>query len=309
MRLPRTGTAQIMKRLNRLCSSLPGLLDRPVPSSPFSLAEAQVLLEIREAREQGAAGLEDLVGLETGYFEEVLGRLERNGFIERSSAGVHGVICLTGRALRALDGMSQETLSLGPLGGLSRGDLQSLDDSLTTMERLLVPAKAPSRREPAIRWDIRPGDIGSVIRMHALIYSQECGYNLEFEAYVAGTLQEFAQGYSPEKDRLWMAEVPGAMVGCIGIVGRPGPQGQLRWLLVHPVYRGAGLGSRLISEAVGFCRDSGFGSAYLLTTSDQQDAIAMYRRAGFRKTWENPVKAWGKDLVEERYDLVLGKEN
>ena len=303
MILPLNSAGHLMRRLNRLCSSLPCLLERPVPSSPFSLAEAQVLLEIRQAREQGAAGLSDLVGLELGYLDDVLGRLERGGFVERSSTGEH-TVSLTGKALRALDSMGQP---LGALGSISRGDLQRLADSLATLEDLLFQGEAPSR-EPEIRWSIRPGDIGSVIQMHAVIYAQECGYNLEFEAYVAGTLQEFAKGYSPEKDRLWVAEVPGAMVGCIGIVGRPGPQGQLRWLLVHPAYRRAGLGSRLIREAVGFCRDKGFGSVYLLTTSDQQEAIAMYHRAGFRKTWENPVKAWGKDLVEERYDLVLREE-
>ncbi|MFW6181955.1 MAG: GNAT family N-acetyltransferase [Spirochaetota bacterium] len=162
-----------------------------------------------------------------------------------------------------------------------------------------------SREKLTVRWDLRPGDVGSVISLHGAVYAEEFGYNLEFEGYVADTFREFTRIYHPGKDRLWLVELGGWTVGSIAALGRSPGEAQLRWFLLHPACRGLGLGGEMLRRALRFCRERRYRRVYLLTTSDQRKASAMYARAGFRKTEQKPARMWGKELVEERWELDL----
>jgi len=70
-----------------------------------------------------------------------------------------------------------------------------------------------------IRTDIRPGDIGYLIYLHGVLYAREYGLDYSFEGYVATGLGEFAKSYDERRDRLWLAEDGGRIVGSIAIVG------------------------------------------------------------------------------------------
>jgi ribosomal protein S18 acetylase RimI-like enzyme len=80
---------------------------------------------------------------------------------------------------------------------------------------------------------------------------------------------------------------------------------QLRWFLVDPAVRGAGLGKKLLGEAVGFCAECDYDSVILWTVSALTAAAHLYRSAGFTKVEEKPGTCWGVDVVEEKYELVL----
>src|SRR5688572_22407407 len=116
-----------------------------------------------------------------------------------------------------------------------------------------------------IRTNIESGDIGYIIYLHGILYAQEYHLDHTFEGYVASGLGEFAKSYNERKDRLWLAEENDRIVGSIAIAGQPKQCAQLRWFLVHPEVRGTGLGGRLLSHAVEFCRERGFQSAFLWT--------------------------------------------
>lgn len=165
---------------------------------------------------------------------------------------------------------------------------------------------APSNPRDAVtlRTDLRPGDLGAVILMHGTVYARECGFDHTFEAYVAAPLAEFARAASP-RERLWLAERSGRLVGCIAIVASSPAVAQLRWFLVEPSVRGAGLGRRLLTQAVAFCEVCGYRSIILWTVSILEAAAHLYRAAGFRKVEEQPGRMWGVDVVEERYELPL----
>ena len=157
-----------------------------------------------------------------------------------------------------------------------------------------------------VRHDLRPGDMGRVIALHGVLYAQEFGFDHGFEAYVAETVAEYGRLARPALDRLWIAERAGRQVGSIAIVGREDGAAQLRWFLVHPDTRGAGVGRRLVSEALAFCRSAGYRSVYLWTVSGLDAAARLYLAAGFRKTeTKPPALLWGARLAEERYDLDL----
>ena len=162
----------------------------------------------------------------------------------------------------------------------------------------------PSSPDILIRTDVRPGDIGAVVQMHGLIYASEYGFNSRFEAYVAGPLSEFVLKNSP-RERLWIAERECKLVGCVAIVEAGDHVAQLRWYLVDPAIRGTGLGSRLLNQALGFCREAGYRSVMLWTVRALVGAARLYQTAGFRKVEQAPGNDWGVEVMEEKYELQL----
>jgi GNAT superfamily N-acetyltransferase len=137
------------------------------------------------------------------------------------------------------------------------------------------------------------------------LYAKEYGYDQTFEAYVAGGLAEFVQSFSSNKDRTWLAETNGRIIGSIAIVGHSKVDAQLRWFLVHPDYRGLGIGREFLNEALRFCKERKYKTMFLWTTSELKEAGHLYTRFGFSKAEEKTHETWGKRVTEERYDLCL----
>jgi GNAT superfamily N-acetyltransferase len=156
-----------------------------------------------------------------------------------------------------------------------------------------------------IRNHIKPGDIGYLTYLHGILYAKEYGYDQTFEAYVAGGLAEFVQSFSPDKDRIWLAETNGQIIGSIATVGHSKADAQLRWFLVHPNYRGLGIGKELLKDAIQFCRERKYKTTFLWTASELMEAGHLYTRFGFSKTEEKTHEIWGKRVTEEKYDLYL----
>lgn len=156
-----------------------------------------------------------------------------------------------------------------------------------------------------IRHELRPGDIGYLIYLHGMLYAKEYGYDQTFEVYVAHGLVEFVHAFNPYRDRIWLAEVNGRIVGSIAVVRTSKVETQLRWFLVHPDYRGHGLGKSLIQEALKFCKERKYTSVFLWTTGELTTASHLYAQAGFKKTEVKSHNIWGKYISEERYDLNL----
>ena len=164
---------------------------------------------------------------------------------------------------------------------------------------------APALQDIAIRTDLRPGDIGMIVHLHGAYYGREHGFGIAFETYVALGLHEFYERYDPGRDRVWICEHGGAIIGSLVLMHRDGNAAQLRYYLVMPGYRGMGLGRRLMELFMRSMTDCGYRSAFLWTVDELPAAAAMYRRFGFRLTEEKPSTAFGKPLKEQRYDLVV----
>jgi len=160
-----------------------------------------------------------------------------------------------------------------------------------------------------VRWKIRirikPGDTGYLTYLHGILYAKEYGYDETFEAYVARGLAEFVQSFSPDKDRIWLAETNGRIIGSIAIAGHTKVEAQLRWFLVHPDYRRLGIGKELLQEALQFCKEHKYKIIFLWTTSELSAARHLYTCFGFRKTEEKTHEIWGKRVTEEKYHLYL----
>jgi GNAT superfamily N-acetyltransferase len=155
-----------------------------------------------------------------------------------------------------------------------------------------------------LRTDLTEEDVRTIVNLHGRVYSREYGFDRTFEDYVNGPLSRFARSFS-RRERIWIAELDGCVIGCIAIVAVSAQTAQLRWFLLEPEFRGIGLGRNLLQEAVAFCRNSGYQSIMLWTVAFLSAAAHLYREAGFKKVEEMPGVRWGAVVVEERYELAL----
>ncbi len=155
-----------------------------------------------------------------------------------------------------------------------------------------------------IRHDLQTGDLGYLVYLHGILYAKEYGWDSTFEAEAAVVLAEIATSQG-ERERIWLVEKDGELAGSIAIVEASAEQAQLRVLLLHPNLRGLGLGRRLVEAAVAFCRECGYSSIFLLTTSDLTAAAHLYKSVGFGLREEKRKSVWGVELVEQRYEMKL----
>lgn len=155
-----------------------------------------------------------------------------------------------------------------------------------------------------IRTDLRAGDIGNITYLHGILYKQEYGYGIEFEAYVAAGLSEFCQQYKSARNRVWVCEDDGKIIGSLLLMDR-GETAQLRYFLISPEYRGLGLGKKLMGLYVDFLHQCGYQASYLWTTHELETAAYLYQKHGFVLTEEKESTAFGKPLFERKYELTL----
>jgi peptidyl-dipeptidase Dcp len=161
-----------------------------------------------------------------------------------------------------------------------------------------------SLNDITIRTTLQPGDIGYITYLHGALYKKEYDYGIPFEAYVAEGLCEFYHNYDPQKDRVWIAEHKERIVGFILLMHRD-KAAQLRYFLIDPAYRGIGLGKKLMELYMQFLLQCGYTSSFLWTTNELPAAASLYRKHGFTLVEEKPSTAFGKAVVEQRYDLLL----
>ena len=156
----------------------------------------------------------------------------------------------------------------------------------------------------SIRTELKPGDIGYLVLMHGALYEKEYHYGVQFEAYVAEGMAEFYRQYDGKKDRVWIAEHEGRMVGFVLIMHR-GEAAQLRYFIVDPAYRGIGLGKKLMELCMEFVQERGYPSCFLWTTSDLPTAISIYLNHGFILVEEKKSNAFATPVVEQRYERLF----
>jgi ribosomal protein S18 acetylase RimI-like enzyme len=157
----------------------------------------------------------------------------------------------------------------------------------------------------SIRTELKAGDLGYVVYRHGKLYAEENGYGIAFEAYVAAGLAEFYRLYAAEKDRVWVCEDKDEIVGFLLLMHKSETTAQLRYFYLEPKARGIGLGNKLMQLFMDFLKEKNYQAAYLWTTNEQTAAAALYERYGFKQTEEKESDAFGKPLVEQRFDLYL----
>ena len=152
-----------------------------------------------------------------------------------------------------------------------------------------------------------PGAIGRITELHGSYYHQHTGFGLYFECKVASELSEFLRRYDSARDGLWLALADGRIEGSIVIdaVEADTEGAHLRWFIVSDALRGSGVGGKLISAALEFCRVRKYKKAYLWTFDDLNAARHLYEKHGFRITRQQRGNQWGSEVNEQRFEYHL----
>jgi GNAT superfamily N-acetyltransferase len=167
-----------------------------------------------------------------------------------------------------------------------------------------------SDAEPAAPVLLRPhriGELGWLIHRQGLLYNQQFGWNIEFEALIAGLYGDFERAPQTPPKALWVAVQQNAIVGSVFVTASEGREGvaQLRMLYVEPEARGLGIGRMLVDQSVSFARDNGYRRMRLWTQSVLASARRIYASAGFVLVESQPHHSFGHDLVGEIWERDL----
>src|SRR5262249_38209279 len=249
------------------------------------------------------------LALDAGYLSRMLRSLEHRGFVRRTRSKVDGRrahLSLTRSGHTAFARLNQQTHDdvAATLRELPAADQRRLVAAMHVIEGL-VGAKQ-NNPAPLVLRPPRAGDLGWIVHRQGAMYAEEWGYNEEFEALAAGIVGDFVKHLRPSKERCWIAEQDGEIVGSVLLVRKSETVAKLRLLFVEPSARGLGIGYALIDECVRFARQAGYRRMTLWTQSELGAASRLYKKAGFPLTARKTHDSFGrKGLVAETWDLPL----
>lgn len=299
---------EAVRRFNRFYTRHIGLLHKRYLNSPFSLAEVRVLYELAHRDAPTAIELARELGLDAGYLSRILLGFEKRGFIARTRSAKdarrrHLSLTRSGRAVFAPleTGARQEVAAM--LDALSPASQHRLVQSMTAIETLL--GASPQSVAPYTLRTHQPGDMGWVIHRHGALYAREYGWDEQFEALVAEIAARFIRRFDARRERCWIAEKDGAIVGSVFLVKHTAKIAKLRLLLVEPEARGLGIGKRLVDECIRFARQAGYKSIRLWTQDVLHAARNIYAAAGFQLVHKERHHSFGHDMTAETWELRL----
>jgi DNA-binding MarR family transcriptional regulator/N-acetylglutamate synthase-like GNAT family acetyltransferase len=307
-------TAEIdhVRRFNRFYTRHIGLLDRHYLDSGFSLAQVRVLYELAHRDGLTASDLSQELGIDAGYLSRILLRFEKTGLIARKTSeqdARRSHLLLTGKGRKTFAPLqSRSTRDIGRmLDALTPEDRAQVIGAMQRIERLFAPEPQGTTlglHSYRLRTH-RAGDMGWVVHRHGVLYAREYAFDQTFEALVAEITARFIRSFDPRRERCWIAERNGEIVGSVFLVQVTKHIAKLRLLLVEPSARGMGIGRRLVEECVRFARDAGYKKIVLWTQSILTAARATYQNQGFELVKSQPERNFGHDLVAETWELKL----
>jgi len=298
----------LVRNFNRFYTRQAGFLEEGLLKSEFSLTEARILYELAHRAGLTAATLGKDLGLDAGYVSRMLKKFEGRGFLARlpsNDDGRQSLLALTEagrRAFAPLDQASRNDVA-AMLSGLPVGSRETLLQAMLRIQRLL--GGDADERLPCIFRSHQPGDVGWITHRQALLYNREYDWDETYEALVAEILAAFVRNFDPQRERSWVVERGGEVVGCVFVMRKSEDIAQLRLLYVEPSARGLGIGGRLVDECIRFARSKGYRRMMLWTNDVLVSARRIYESAGFQLMSEERHHSFGKDLVGQTWELEL----
>ncbi|HUN76023.1 MAG TPA: bifunctional helix-turn-helix transcriptional regulator/GNAT family N-acetyltransferase [Steroidobacteraceae bacterium] len=300
-----------VRQFNRFYTRQLGLLEKGYLSSRWTLTEARVLYEIARKPNLTAAEIAADLHLDVAYLSRMLATFERQRLLRRTVSKTDARqrhLALTAKGIAAFQPLNQAaadqvTHMLAPLAASQRTTLLS---AMHRVEELLDGR--PQLSSPFTLRALQVGDIGWITHRQGLLYAQEYGWDVSYEALVAEILAAFIKDFHPDRSAAWIAETSGLVPGVVGsvfLVPAAASVAKLRLLYVEPSMRGMGLGRRLVDECIAGARARGYRTLTLWTNSVLISARRIYEAVGFQLRAEERHHSFGKDLVGQTWERTL----
>lgn len=303
--MPDTAQIATVRRFNRVWTEVTDLLDDSYLHSGLSLPEARLVYEVAQRSPQPVVELRGRLQLDPGYATRLLDRLAERGLVTRT----------TDR-----DDRRRQLVAVTDAGRTVAAELGARADA--QIANLLEPLPADARRTLVTALDavagllgaspeksvtIRPagtGEMGWVLVRNAQVYEEEYGWP-GLEAVVARIIAEFLGRPDQSRQRAWVADRDGVLLGCILCSEDDADTARLRLLLVEPAARGHRLGVRLVDECVAFARAAGYHRMVLHTQDVLTPARAIYAKAGFTLDHASREDSVDPNGLGEHWTLIL----
>lgn len=272
------GQVRQVRAFNRTVTQRVGALSEEYLARGRPLGASRVLWEIAEDGTDARA-IRARLDLDSGYLSRLLRRLEAEHLVRvQPDPGDHRVrvVRLTeaGQAERAELDRRSDQLAWSLLDGLDDAQRTRLVDAMATVERLLTA-----------------GQVLIGIEDPASSAAQSC-----FRAYVAELDARFDTGFDPDLSisaaaadlvapagLLLLARLRGEPVGCGALKFHGSEPAEIKRMWVAPGARGLGLGRRILVRLEGQARERAVAAVRLETSQQLDEAISLYRSAGYRE--------------------------
>jgi GNAT superfamily N-acetyltransferase len=146
-----------------------------------------------------------------------------------------------------------------------------------------------------------------IAELHRRVYVPEFGMGPGFvDPVAAGIRAAVAAGWPSDTGAVWLIDGARQLGGALALTHEGDGVGRVRWFVLEQSLRGQGWGGWLLAELLDQARADGMRRLQLETFSALTTAAHLYRRAGFRLTWERVRHDWGPPVTYQGYQLDLG---
>lgn len=296
-----------VRRFNRFHTKLVGALDEGLLASDFPLVQVRLMYELNHGDNLAASDLMKILKLDRGYLSRLIASLEEQDLITKTADTQNGkrmVLALTTKGKQVEDKLEQLSSKqvVDLIAPLTYSERRQLVASMQHIENLL--SKEPPEPSYILR-DPEPGDFGWIILIHGARYAQDYNFDTSFEGIVADIIAQYINNHNPKRERCWIAEHAGSIVGSVFVTEADQDTAKLRLLYVEPAARGLGIGARLVSECIKFARLKSYKQLTLWTHSVQESAGKIYAAQGFEMTDERETDAFGQSLMRQNWQINL----
>jgi DNA-binding MarR family transcriptional regulator/GNAT superfamily N-acetyltransferase len=275
--MPTDEIAQV-RAFNRLVTQRAGVLDDHFLGRDRPLGESRLLYEIGS----GGADLRDLrqrLGLDSGYVSRLVNALRRKGLIRLE----HGPGDQRVRTARWTAAGRRE---VHEMNRRSDAAAASLLESLSAAQRArLVAAMGEVHRllqRAGLRIE-RVDPSGPAARACVGHYFEELNQRFESGFDPAASLPADDRELMPPRGAFLLASVDGEPVACGAVKVTSSGIGSLKRMWVAGTARGLGVGRRMLEALEGEAQRLGVTTLRLETNRTLEEAIRLYRAAGFRE--------------------------
>lgn len=295
-----------IRGFNRFYTNILGLLDQKTLESGYSLTEARILFEISKTEVCMANQLCSVLDIDRSYMSRIIRKFEKEGIVTREVDDADNrnmKIQLTKKGMELfheLNNRSNKQIE-ELLSKMEMGDEEKLIGAMRVIKKYFTIATKNIKIRPYMEEDIK-----YVIDRQISLYETERQFTTQiWKDYLIKGVICLVEKFDEEKDCMLILECDGNAMGCVAITHGEEKIAQLRYFFIEPELRGLGVGTKLLNQALDFCRERNYEHVFLWTVSAQESARTLYKKAGFNITETSENNNWGVPVLEEKWELEL----